>query len=301
MKCLVTGGSGFVGQHLVQRLRDLKHEVYIFDVRCGAREDIRDYEQIRRAIETIEPDWIFHLAAQADVPEGLLDPRRAFEVNLTGTLNLLEAVRNTASRARLLLIGSAAEYGNATPAQGKRMITEECPVAPTEPYAVSKLAATTLGMVYAQKYGLSVVVARPFNHTGPGRPSRYVDAAFARRIVAIERGQLDVLWHGDLSAVRNFTDVRDVVRAYPLLIEQSSGIYNVCSDSNVSIKDVLDMLVESATVPIFLKLDPTLGRSTKGEHFWVPSAAKLYMATSWVPQIPLTQTFADLLDWWRAQ
>jgi GDP-4-dehydro-6-deoxy-D-mannose reductase len=297
VKALITGSDGFVGRHLIDHLRQQNIETVPFDIRRG--HDLRDYEQIRAAIEQAEPDYIFHLAAQADVPEGGLDPRRALETNTIGTFNLLEAVRNTRCQARVLLAGSAAEYGIA--GVDGIPVTEETAAFPVEPYGVSKLAATHLGLVYAARYGLRVVVTRAYNHTGPGRPSRYVDAAFARRIVAVERGRLDIVTHGDLSAVRNFTDVRDVVRAYRLAVELDSGIYNVCSDVNLSIHQVLDTLVDLATIPIQRKLDPALSASAQRDIFYPPSCVKLAAATGWEPTIPTRQTFQDLLNWWRQQ
>lgn len=296
MKALVTGGDGFVGQHLVRHLHSHAINCTVFDTRRG--DDIRDYEQVRAAIERVEPDYVFHLAAQADVPEGALDPRRALSVNVTGTLNLLEALRNTNCHARVHLAGSAAEYGEIdvdTP------VTETMPTFPVEPYGVSKLAATHLGLVYAQRHGMNIVVTRAYNHTGPGRPSRYVDAAFARRIVDVERGRADAVHHGDLSAVRNFTDVRDVVRAYRLVIDAAPGIYNVCSNQNVAVRELLDILVGHATKPILTKLDPVLSGPPRRDGFRVPSGEKLAVATGWAPSIPLYQTMLDLLDWWRSQ
>jgi len=297
MKALITGGDGFVGQHLREYLTGQAVTSVIFDIRRG--NDLRDYEQVRAAVEQADPDYIFHLAAQADVPEGALDPRRALETNTIGTFNLLEAARSTRCHARILLAGSAAEYGIS--GTDGVLVTEETAAFPVEPYGVSKLAATHLGLVYAARYGLHVIVTRAYNHTGPGRPSRYVDAAFARRIVAVERGQLDLVMHGDLSAVRNFTDVRDVVRAYYLAADLESGIYNVCSDVNLSIQQVLDTLAGLALIPVQTKLDPALSASAQRDIFYPPSCAKLVAATGWEPTIPIRQTFQDLLDWWRQQ
>lgn len=297
MKALITGADGFVGLHLRQHLAARAVTSAVFDRRSG--HDLRDYEQIRAAVEQVEPDYIFHLAAQADVPEGISDPRRALETNTLGTFNLLEAVRNTNSRARVHLAGSAAEYGHS--GQPGVLVTEEAPTFPVEPYGVSKLAATHLGLVYAERYGIPVVVTRAYNHTGPGRPSRYVDAAFARRIVAVERGHAVAVPHGDLSAVRNFTDVRDVVRAYLLVIDQDPGIYNVCSDRNVSIQTLLSLLIESAAIPVATKLDPALSGPPRRDVFWPPSGQKLHAATGWAPVISLEDTMRDLLEWWRRQ
>jgi len=296
MRALVTGGDGFVGQHLVRHLQADTIDCTVFDARRG--DDIRDYEQVRAAVERVEPDYVFHLAAQADVPEGALDPRRAFSVNVTGTLNLLEALRNTNCHARVHLAGSAAEYGEI---DVNTLVTEEMPAFPVEPYGVSKLAATHLGLVYAQRHSMNIVVTRAYNHTGPGRPSRYVDAAFARRIVDVERGRAEAVYHGDLSAVRNFTDVRDVVRAYRLVVDTEPGVYNVCSGQNVAVRALLDMLVGNARVPVLTKLNPSLSGPARRDGFRAPSGVKLEAATGWIPSISMDQTMRDLLDWWRAQ
>lgn len=295
MRALVTGATGFAGPYLCTALDDAGHTVVPF--RHGA--DIRDYDAVRDAVMGTEPDLIFHLAALAWPRESLTDPRRCMDVNVTGALNILEAVRHTGSHARVLLAGSSEEYGYENRAEGE-ILSEDSACRPSTPYGVSKLAATTLAMTYVRHHGLPVVVVRPWNHTGPGRQAVNAESAFARRIVAVERGEADCVIHGDLSAVRNFTDVRDMVRAYMLAITCEPGIYNACSSRTVTVAQVMDMLRSASGYDVPLKADPRLGRAEHGQ-FPVPSARKLADATGWAPVVPLEDTLRDLLDYWRAR
>lgn len=292
---LITGSGGFVGPYLTSELE--VHggwKLHHFDLKLG--HDIRDYEQIRAAVENLQPDYVFHLAAQAYVAEGVSDPRRAMDVNAVGTLNLLEAVRHTGCRAKILITGTSEEYGYED--QPGPEVTEDSPCMPATPYGVSKLAASTLGLSYAKQHGLHVVVTRAFNHTGAGRPAQYADSAFARRIAKAERDGSEVL-HGNLDAVRNYSDVLDVVRAYRLAIDLPSGVYNVCSDNSVSMKWVLDTLVGFAANSVRTRLDESLYRPSGSAVFHPPSHAKLTAATGWEPQIPLEQTLRDVYTYWQ--
>jgi GDP-4-dehydro-6-deoxy-D-mannose reductase len=294
---LVTGCSGFVGRYLTDALRDNGWEVYGFDLANGG--DIRDYEQIRAGIDTIQPDAIWHLAAQAYVAESTRDPHRAMAVNTTGTLNLLEAVRNTGSHARIVIAGTSEEYGYEE--QPGPTVTEDSPTRPNTPYGVSKLAATSLARVYTRTHGLQIIVTRAFNHTGPGQPAVYAVPAFARRVAEAEAGHRDEVVHGNLDATRNYTDVRDIVAAYQLALDAPPGIYNLCSPHTVSMKWVLDTLVAHANRPIRTRLDESLYRPSGSQTFYPPTAAKFHEATGWEPTIPLERTLAEVLDHWRQQ
>ncbi|HWB36850.1 MAG TPA: GDP-mannose 4,6-dehydratase [Rugosimonospora sp.] len=289
---LVTGSAGFVGGYLCRALRGRGDVVVDYDLRFG--QDIRDYEKLRAAVDLHQPDLIFHLAAQAYVPEGTSDPRRVFDVNLTGSLNLLEAVRQTGSRARVLLAGTSEEYG-----YDHAEITEDAPCRPTTPYGVSKLAAGQLGLAYSRLYGIPVVVTRTFNHTGPGHPATYAIPAFAERVAKVEAGIRPAVEHGNLQAVRNYTDVRDIVDAYLLAIDLPSDVYNLCSEYTVSLQWVLDTLIGLARQPLETKLDGSLYRSGS-PHFPSVSAEKFAAMTGWKPRIPLERTLADVLNYWRA-
>lgn len=291
---LVTGERGFVGKHLLPHLEDCGDSVYGFDLAFGS--DVRDYETLRGMIERIEPNHIYHLAAQASPAESVTDPRRALEVNVGGALNLLEAVRHTGSRARVLLVGTSEEYGyeNQT-----GPITEESPCFPVTPYGVSKLAAERLGMTYAIRYGINIVAMRPFNHAGPGQRSQYAVSAFAKQVVEVEKGSRSVIEHGDLRATRNYTDVRDVVRAYRLAIDLPSGVYNLCSDTSVTMRKVLELLVTFSDRTIATKLDESRSYSSDTPVWHTPICQKFHDATGWVPEISFGETLTDTLDWWR--
>ncbi len=298
MRVLVTGHLGFAGSRLAASLEADGHAVAGFDARAG--QDVRDYEQVRRAVEAHEPDEVYHLAAMAWPGESMADPRRCLDVNLTGTLNVLEACRMLGARPRILLAGTSEEYGYEGRPAGA-VLDEDSACAPSTPYGVSKLAATALGMTYARRHGLHVVATRAFNHTGAGRPSCNAESAFARRIAAVERGEADHVPHGDLSAVRDFCDAADVVRAYRLAVSAPPGIYNVCSGRPVPLTLVMGILLAQAGLDgAVLKQDPALGRADAGP-FPATTHAKLTAATGWEPSVPLEETLAAVLAYWRSR
>lgn len=299
MKALVTGDEGFVGQHLKALLQSEGMSVVGFDLAHG--EDIRSYEAIRSRLERVDPDYVFHLAAQASPPEATSDPRRGLEVNLIGTLNLLEAMRHTGIHPKTLIAGTSEEIGYEGHLPGA--IVDELTICrPTQPYGVSKLAATTLGLVYARQYGMPVVITRAFNHIGPGVPARYAVGSFARRVVEVELGRRHAVTHGNLTSKRNFCDVRDVVRAYRLAIDYTPGsTFIVCGESDwtVPMSYALGILVAKAKVDIPTEVDPSLFRSGEQGEFPIPSHDYLTRVTSWKPEIDLDQSLSDVLDWCR--
>lgn len=294
MRCLVTGSEGFVATHLIEHLYKLGHKVEGFDLKSG--QDFRNYEQVRTSIDSFRPDWVFHIGAQAFVPESFIDPYRAFEVNTIGSLNILEAVRRLGLKTRIHLAGSSEELGE-TPTQD--LTTELALPNPQSPYAIAKLAMTQLGLLYAEAYDMNVVVTRTFNHTGPGRGEMYAESAWAKQIAEIENGTRECLEHGNLMFYRNYTDVRDIVKAYEKAIQLPPGLYNVCSDQNVQMRDVLKELVGQAKCTIKLIDNSQLYRPADFS-FKPPSCEKFKELTGWEPTIHLRQSLKDILEEWRA-
>lgn len=292
MKAVIFGGLGFVGKHLYDLLEE-DGDVFVFDFKQG--DDIRDYEAVRSYLDWLQPDYIYHLAAMAFVSESNLNPHRAVDTHIKGTLNILEAVRQLGLQPKILLASTSEEYGYENQAN---TVTEVSPVLPTTIYGATKAAMTHIARVYEKTYGMHIVVTRAFNHIGPGKGEQYADSSFAKRIVQIERGELDVLKHGNLEATRNYTDVRDIVKAYKAAIGCDPGVYNVCSTNNVTIQELLDLMVSKAKVPIKTELSTHLYKPSGGT-FWAPTAQKLHTRSGWEPELTLEQSVQDTLDDWR--
>ena len=296
MRVLITGSKGFVGRHLGEYLTIGGNTVEGFNWRDG--QDLSNYEQVRNTLDVFRPDRIYHLAAQAYVPESFANPKRTFEVNTIGSLNLLEAVRQLGIKTRVLLAGTSEEYGDT--GEVEEPITEKSLPNPLSPYAISKLAMDFLGRWHARAYGLPVVITRAYNHAGPGRGEMYAESSFAKQIVEIENGVRKVIEHGNLESMRNYTDVRDIVRAYTQAIELDSGVYNICSDQNVSMQTIMDLLIKNAHTDIKTEVNTSLYRPSDFS-FKKPSCEKFKKLTGWEPEIELEQTLVDILEDWRGR
>ena len=298
MIALVTGHRGFVGRWLVDLLIGKGVEVHGFSAGDDLRgtHDVRDFEQVRRAVEEAQPDLVFHLAAQAFVSEAAADPHRTHEVNVLGTINVLEAVRRVGPvGCRVLVAGTSEEYGYSS-----RHIDEWAPTRPVTIYGASKAGASHFALAYARQFGMPVVVTRAFNHTGPGQSPVYAVSSFARRLALIEDGQLQVLEHGPLDAWRDFLDVRDVVRAYWDAVRADAGepgVYNVCSGITRSMREILDELIDVGGVPYPTKQVDTGHRAQTPVRF--EAVSRLPVTTGWGPEISLRSTLTDLLNYWR--
>jgi GDP-4-dehydro-6-deoxy-D-mannose reductase len=310
VRVLVTGAEGFVGGHLLRTLaRDGDHDVVAGswsgalpdgDAAGSARDveivriDITSDESVHAIVREHRPEWVFHLAAQSSVGRSFDDPAGTWEVNATGTLRLAEALR-TAGGARLLVISSAEVYGTVPPEA--QPITEEAPLRPATPYGASKGAAELAALQAAAEGGVEVVVARSFNHAGPGQDERFVFPSMARQLVRIRRGAAEpTLWVGNLSVRRDFLDVRDVVGAYLLLMKEapSGGIYNVCSGEARSLQDMVQRLIELSGTRAKLEVDPARFRPVDiPVLFGDPAKLK---RLGWEPEIGLERTLRDLLD-----
>jgi GDP-4-dehydro-6-deoxy-D-mannose reductase len=312
MRALITGINGFVGGHLAEHLLQQGWELWgisreqtlaLPGLRGRAQliqADLADREAVQRAIVASAPQAIFHLAGQPFVPESFRDPASTLAANTLGALHIFLALIAEGGDARVLVVGTNEEYGQIREAD--LPISEAAALRPTSPYGVSKIAQSMLALQYHLSHGLHIVRARPFTHIGPRQNERFVTAAFASQIARIERGrQPAVLRVGNLSARRDFSDVRDVVRAYRLLIERGEPgeVYNVGSGRAEMIGDLLDMLIASSRVPIGIQPDQELMRPID-----IPlvccDAGRLRRQTGWQPAITLEQTIEDIMAYWRA-
>jgi GDP-4-dehydro-6-deoxy-D-mannose reductase len=297
VRSLITGGSGFVGQWLASLLRELGDDVVSIDREV----EITDPVALLAALTDAAPVAIYHLAALTHVGQSWDEPLRVLEVNVIGTGALLAAARQCGSEPRVLVTSSAEVYGAVTDPD-LLPLREDSPTAPLTPYAASKLAAEAVVAQAHLGHGQHVITVRPFNHIGPGQTPNFAVPALARRIVAAERSGAGTIPVGNLSARRDFTDVRDVVRAYRLLIESGhpGGVYNVCSGRDISIREIADGLLGLAGTSLEFETDPSLVRPVE-----VPvlrgDPGRLADATGWAPEVPLEQTLADVLAYWRTR
>jgi GDP-4-dehydro-6-deoxy-D-mannose reductase len=314
MRALVTGVSGFVGGHLAEHLvaqgdlvvglsasgqwpAELAHlgkTVRIEPFDLVERDEAELAELVRRK----QPEVIYHLAAQSNPQGSLTDPRGTWTVNLVGSLNLLEAVKSSGLKPRVILVGSGVSYGN--PAPEFIPVREDCPLRPNNPYAASKAAVDLLGIQHHLANGTDVVMVRPFNHAGPRQSSRYVLAALALQVAEVECGRRDCLEVGNLDIVRDFTDVRDVVRAYRLLAQGGAPgeVYNLGSGQGTKIADALEHLRSLANEPIPVRVDAGRVRAVD-MPFLVTDASKLRDTVGWTPSFTIEQTLADMLAFCR--
>lgn len=263
--------------------------------------DLTDASSVRRVIGAVRPDRIFHLAAQSFVPTSWHAPQQTISTNVLGQLNLFEAIRDARLDPVVHVAGSSEEYGKVYP--DELPIKETNPLRPLSPYAVSKVAQEMLAYQYHMSYGLKTIVTRGFNHTGPRRGPLFVTSSFARQIAEAEAGLREpVLLVGDLGSRRDWTDVRDVVRAYWLATEKCmpGEVYNVGSGTARTVGEMLDILLKYARVSVEVRQDPTRLRPSD-VTLLQGDTSKFQAATGWTPQIPFEQTMLDLLDYWRAR
>jgi len=315
-RALITGVAGFVGSHLAEYLLSKGLEVYglkrkedgIDNIRAVKEHltlitgDMNDYNSLKRALKRSEPDYVYHLAAQAHVPTSWKTPAETMEVNAIGTIFLLEAVRSSGSDPRIQIAGSSEEYGLIYP--DELPVRETNQLRPLSPYGVSKVAADLIGWQYYRAYGLKTVRTRAFNHTGPRSGAGFVASNFAKQIAEIEKGASGpVMRVGNLSAQRDFLDVRDVVRAYHMSLASCDfgEAYNICSEKPRTIRSVLDILLSlSSRGDIKVEADP--GRMRPSD---IPviygSCDKFSKKTGWKPLVPFEKTMEALLSYWRGE
>jgi len=306
--------TGFVGSHLAEHLLTLNYEVF-GSVRWRSKRDnvahlesdgsvqlfetdIKDPMSVRSTVADTMPDEIYHLAAQSFVPTSWAAPAETLDTNIQGQLNILEAVREVVPNAKVHVVGSSEEYGLVK--EDEVPITEHNPLRPLSPYGVSKVAQDMLGYQYFQSYGVQVIRTRAFNHTGPRRGDVFVTSNFAKQLAEIKKGvKKPVMMVGNLEAKRDFSDVRDVVKAYQLVVSSGTPgeVYNICSGKGRPIQQVLDMLLEISGLDVTVEKDPKRMRPSdvmvlEGSH------DKLSNELGWQPSITFEQTLKDLYEFW---
>lgn len=308
MRSLVIGGAGFAGRYLAQHLFSQGHEVTVTRMPLQKADiagasvyelNILDQMAVLEVLKRTEPDFVFHLAAQSSVAVSWKDPQMTVDVNIKGSTNVLDGLSRMKKKPRVLLVGSSEEYGKVLP---KEMpVCETAPVRPVNIYAATKACQNMMGRIFAQAYGMDIVMVRAFNHIGPGQAPIYVVSDFCRQVAMIEAGKKEaVIRVGNLSARRDFTDVRDVVRAYTLLVErgQVGETYNVGCGHAACIRDILQIILDQSHVRIRVEEDKKKMRPVD-----VPvieaDIHKLQEAVGWKPQISLEQTIEEMLDYWR--
>lgn len=314
VRALITGVAGFAGSHLAEHLLDesdwqvagtvFKQDETVAHLRPRMhlyRVDLRQPEDTRRVIEEAHPDAIFHLAAQSQVASSYGDPWETLENNVSGQLNVLRAVVELCPQARVLVVSSSEVYGQVK--EGDLPVVEATPLRPVSPYAVSKIAQEMLGLQHHLSHRLHVVRVRPFNHIGPRQRPGFVAADFARQIAQAEAGlQPPVIEVGNLDTARDFSDVRDIVRAYRLALEhgEAGGVYNIGAERTYTIRQMLDSFLHLACLPIQVQMDP--GRMRPSDVPFIVSDCQAFRRLSgWKITIPFEDTLRDVLDYWRVQ
>ncbi|MBN1222897.1 MAG: GDP-mannose 4,6-dehydratase [Candidatus Aminicenantes bacterium] len=315
MRVLITGITGFAGSHLADYILANHPDTELFGVirwrsrmenishnrdNIGLCEgDLKDIVSLRKCLAEIKPDRIFHLAAQSFVPTSWKCPAETFAINAIGQINLFEAVLSLNLTPRIQIAGSSEEYGQVF--SDELPMKETNPLRPLSPYAVSKVAQDLLAYQYFKSYGIRAVRTRGFNHTGPRRGEVFICSNFAKQIVEIEKKKrAPVIRVGNLETQRDFTDVRDTVRAYWLSLERGEDgeVYNIGSGKPYSMKYILDMLLSMSEADVSVEIDPERLRPSD-----VPilhsDCSKFHALTGWIPEIPLERSLQDLLDYWR--
>lgn len=308
-KALIIGAGGFVGSYLIDCLHNefgmevaatkLPFTEYAHENASIYNLDIMNKDDIVELLYDVRPDYIFHLAAQSSVSVAWKNPMLTVDVNIKGSINVMEAVRELFYKPRMLFIGSGEEYGHIK--DGETPISEETILRPGNIYAATKACQNMIGSIYARAYDMELMLVRAFNHVGPGQAPLFVVSDFCKQVAEIEAGIKEpVMRVGNLSAKRDFTDVRDVVRAYALLARSGrpGETYNVGSGNAMAIQDILDIIVGMSTKDIKVEVDPNKIRPVD-----VPiieaDITKINNETGWKPRIPIERTIREILDYWR--
>lgn len=311
-KAFITGISGFAGSYLSERLLDEGFEVFGTYLSEESLEilpnkdkltlyklNLLDEGKTSEIIDNEKPDYLFHLAALTSPKDSFNNPKENFINNISAEINILEAVKKFCPQTKVLVVSSAEIYGLVS--SENLPMDEQTPFFPTNPYAVSKLAQDFLGLQYFLSHKLRIIRVRPFNHVGPRQSPNFVVSAFAKRIAQIEKGRDEIMKVGNLSSKRDFTDVRDMVKAYALAIElgQIGEVYNIGSGKSFEISKILEMMINLSTVKIKIEEDPALIAPSDNPQL-ICDCSKFENLTGWKPEIPIEKTLEDTLDYWRS-
>ena len=310
MKALIIGGAGFVGGYLIDYLtKNLKWDVSVTKLatetidekNCNVYNlDILNLSKMKELIQEINPDYIFHLAAQSSVSVSWQKPNLTVDVNINGCINLLEAVRSLKINPRVLLVGSAEEYGKIN--NDINIVKESQSICPSNIYAATKACQNMIGKIYSDAYDMDIVMARSFNHFGPKQAPIFVVADFCKQVAEIEKNLKEpIIRVGNLSVFRDFTDVRDIVRAYSLLIQKGikGETYNVGSGKATEIKTILSLILEKSKCEIKIEKDKNKFRPVDVPVIQA-DISKIINITGWSPQIDIRTTIEDTLNYWRS-
>lgn len=303
MKALITGAGGFVGTYLARELKEQGYDLVLTGRRAGnqiAAMDVMHKDSIENVLQRESPDVIFHLAGQSNVAQSWKIPDATYEINVVGTIHLMEAVRDVHPSSKLLLVGSSDQYGIFPSEQGG--VPEDFPLNPTTPYGTSKCAQEQIARLFAKNYGLQLYFTRSFNHIGRGQRRGFVVPDLASGIAEVEAGKRKRLLVGNLSAHRDFSDVRDIVRAYRMIIEKGRPleIYNVGSEKAYEIQEILNILLSFSPKDIAVETDPA--RLRKADIPLIKSnCQKLKAEIGWYPQYHIQDTLLDILNSFREE
>jgi len=306
MKALITGVNGFVGNYLSKYLIEQGYTVYGTVIEDNItmenviikKMNLLNKEEVNETIKSISPNCIFHLAGQSAVGLSWKEPTLTMNVNINGTINLLDAVRGDTPDTKVLIIGSSDQYGIIKPEDCP--ISEEHELKPTSPYAISKMTQEEVSKLYIKSYKMNLILVRAFNHIGPMQSKNFVVSDFASKVAEIEKGAEPVIRVGNLEAYRDFTDVRDIARGYVMLMENGKigELYNIGSGNAYKIQDILDTLLSLSNTKIKVEIDPDKLRPSDVPIIQCDNS-KIKSHINWVPKYDIKNTLKDTLDYWR--
>ena len=318
-KILITGISGFVGGYIVNYLTSLDDTLEIHGISRSKPTwdyvpvspkqlndhhfhiaDLNDIPRIKSIIETIQPDYILHLAAQSSVAESWKTPVASFMNNTNIFLNIIDTVRLNDNGARVLSVGSSEQYG--VVAEWDLPLTEDSLQRPANPYAVARVAQEQLARIFASGYGLDICCTRSFNHCGPGQTDRFVVSAIVKQFARISRGLQDPVIHiGNGAIIRDFVDVHDVVEAYRLLLTQGKRgeVYNICSGKGRSISEIVALLSGMYNIEVQIFQEQSQIRPIDNPRI-VGSYQKIHHDMGWEPRISFEDSLRSMFEYWVA-